>query len=595
MFEKLKDFALDSVGWMVAKTILRQLTGQLVSWIGNGFNGAPAFISDPQSFFLNIGDSLAGQFIFNSPFAFLCKPLAPLGLDIRLALYLNYVGASTNSTRSNRSCTLTKIASNLENMQFYINGGIDVAGKKNYWNRWRATTLIPENNIYGAYMKADAELKVRVAGGKATNQLVADWGGGFKSLTNGINGLIYTPGDVINKQLIHALGTSDEALAAADEIGEMVDAVVGALANQVLTQGLSQLSSGGDSYTSKLRSSSWQSIQTAAVRATVRDQARSATAADQNEAQGDYEDAWNEQYDLAQLSLLNSQPPDPKVSYQNAFTSQCSTAQADSTTGKSYEASKAIDGSQDSFSYTKNDCAPLWWWQVVLGSPQMIDEVRIHIYPNRNLPDIATKTLVLMRDINDPNPVSFTIPDNTVDIIFTIPQEWRATKFRVVKFETNHTYSSDDAGLAISEFEIFRHLPPTVDARNVPSTFASTTALWGPDGGPDNIIGFDPRAGLGDAGVVWAKGTYYPLYTEPTEVPINWINVSVKDSTGLIIYPITTEAPCYDTSCPAPTLRYSLPLGRYIFEYVATEPIIMSDGSVLILRSATSTRHVTIE
>ena len=94
---------------------MQDITDETVNWVNSGFQGSPAFVQNPEQFFQNIGDNVAGNFIagLGSPLAALCSPIA---LNVRLALALNQAGSSGGSGSSNPySCTLSSIINNVQN------------------------------------------------------------------------------------------------------------------------------------------------------------------------------------------------------------------------------------------------------------------------------------------------------------------------------------------------------------------------------------------------------------------------------------------------------------------------------------------------
>jgi len=71
-----KEMGLDLVGWMIPKMIIQRMTASTVNWINSGFEGSPTYVTDPESYFTDIGDKIAGQYIFTNPnLSFLCGPI----------------------------------------------------------------------------------------------------------------------------------------------------------------------------------------------------------------------------------------------------------------------------------------------------------------------------------------------------------------------------------------------------------------------------------------------------------------------------------------------------------------------------------------
>jgi hypothetical protein len=221
----IKEYVGDGIMWFIAKVILQRMTESIVSWINSGFNGNPAFIQNPGQFFTNVGDQAAGQFILNDPsLNFLCNSF---GTQLRISLnnlrqqpYQNVIG-----------CTLTSVIGNIDAFTSnFENGG---------WVAWNTMTTQPQNNPYGAYLSLldEATYEQDQAVVNNTNQL--NWGNGFLSSTD-VNGNIQTPGSVIVAQLNGQLKSAADQLGAADEINE----VLGALMIQLTSKALGSVSGG---------------------------------------------------------------------------------------------------------------------------------------------------------------------------------------------------------------------------------------------------------------------------------------------------------------------------------------------------------------
>src|SRR4051812_4231788 len=50
--EKVKQFVLDPIARTAARYVIKRITTQTVNWINSGFKGNPAFVTNPQQFFL---------------------------------------------------------------------------------------------------------------------------------------------------------------------------------------------------------------------------------------------------------------------------------------------------------------------------------------------------------------------------------------------------------------------------------------------------------------------------------------------------------------------------------------------------------------
>lgn len=243
-----KEYGLDAVAWMIANLIINRVAASTISWINSGFKGSPTFITDPDAYFLDLGDKIAGQFIFKNPnLKFLCGPIRG---KIEIALSNRYRGNDISW-----QCTLTDAVDNVEDfMNDFEKGG---------WDGFFRLTQDPQNNPIGAYIQAEGELARQIA--KKTNQenQQLNWGKGFFSIKKCeryrqeadiedevtgetirgemtcIKEGIQTPGDVVSTQLNSVLGIGNNKLAVADEFNE----IVSALLNQLVSKALGGLAS----------------------------------------------------------------------------------------------------------------------------------------------------------------------------------------------------------------------------------------------------------------------------------------------------------------------------------------------------------------
>jgi hypothetical protein len=285
---QLKEFVLDGLLNVLVKQVIRQMTQSVVNWINSGFQGSPAFIQNPGAFFLDVADQVTGAFLaeYGGPLTALCSPFS---LDIQIALRFRY----HPNVMKRYTCTLNTIIKNsadaVENAS--INGFTAGDFKQGGWPAFVSLTTEPQNNTYGAYLKAEAELSWRVATAQSQNKEEISNGRGFLSWkkcvayassdetddnflgpraagteegqagfegplpeanpsetgTRGqcIREEIQTPGSVIESQLEGQLGSGLRQLELADEINEIVNALVAQLITQVLSGGLGSVSGSG--------------------------------------------------------------------------------------------------------------------------------------------------------------------------------------------------------------------------------------------------------------------------------------------------------------------------------------------------------------
>jgi hypothetical protein len=223
--QTVKEFSLDQFGWHVAKIVIQEMTQSIVNWINRGFEGDPGFITNPEAFLRHTGDVVAGEFIEEIGLGFLCDPFS---IEIQAALLLDHVGGSYLQ----HGCTLTDVVENFEG--FVDDGDFSQGG----WGGWFALTQNSNNNPYGSYLNSKAELGIRIQTSQGLILRELDWGSGFFSFKDG-DGNVTTPGVVIENQLENVLGSGVRQLELADEFNEIIGALVGQLAKQVLGGGIS--------------------------------------------------------------------------------------------------------------------------------------------------------------------------------------------------------------------------------------------------------------------------------------------------------------------------------------------------------------------
>jgi hypothetical protein len=292
----LKEYVLDTLAYTLAKMIVRQLSQSIINWINSGFEGSPSFVQDPSAFFLDIADQLTGDFLdqYGGPLTDLCSPFS---IDLRLALAYKY---HPKGQATRYKCTLGKIIQNGKSAvaNASINGFTAGDFKQGGWPAFISMTTEPQNNIYTAYLHSDAELSLRIGGIQIEKQQQLMQGNGFLSFpdpacrkaakamaaqaqavydgtgdgeidpnlvtfnqkketwsadTSGCP--VTTPGQAIKNSLLKQMDSGTDQLNIADEIGEIIDALIAQLATQILQAGLSSVSqknSSGSSYLSEM-------------------------------------------------------------------------------------------------------------------------------------------------------------------------------------------------------------------------------------------------------------------------------------------------------------------------------------------------------
>ncbi|MFA6315483.1 MAG: hypothetical protein WC648_03915 [Candidatus Paceibacterota bacterium] len=303
IMDHLKEFVLDKAAVAIANQVLQRMTASVVGWINSGFEGSPAFLQNPEGFFLDVADQVTGEFLLGSPLSALCSPIS---IDIRLSLALS----QTEMLQNRYTCTLNKIIQAQKNgPDITINGEVvnssgatdDFTNGNFYaggWDAFMALTTEPQNNPSGAFLMAESDLNVAISEKKIAIKADLQMGNGFmswekcKDVTAQANAGAYdkedqlfksgnqtvntgktdlnkntslkskvdkngnvtyqdcqvqTPGSVIGGTLQRQLNVPADKLVLVKTISDSIDAIMGALVNQMLTQGLASLSKGGSS------------------------------------------------------------------------------------------------------------------------------------------------------------------------------------------------------------------------------------------------------------------------------------------------------------------------------------------------------------
>lgn len=151
------------IAMAIAQQMIDRMVASTVKWAQSGFEGNPAYVTNPKQYFTDIADGTAGDFIKGTDLGFLCSPFQA---NIRLSLAQNYYEPNPFQ------CTITGIGGNIAD--FYNDFS------KGGWDTWFSMTQNPTNNPYGAYLSAKIELDSRIASALNIEQKQLDWSQGFR-------------------------------------------------------------------------------------------------------------------------------------------------------------------------------------------------------------------------------------------------------------------------------------------------------------------------------------------------------------------------------------------------------------------------------
>lgn len=241
---QFKEFALDGFAWYAINIILEEMIRSVTAWVNAGFPaGGPAFVRDLKGFLLNIADGVAGDFLLNNTnLGLMCSPFR---LDIQFALTNQYLANRDGGLGYQPQCRISSVLQNIKNFTVNVNGEVDLEAAYDSttfaaggWAWWMAATENQENNVFGAYAKAQAAMNAAIRNAQGEEIKLLDFGQGFLSRkecdANGKNCKIVTPGKVIETQLNNALDSGRQRLTVADEINELIGALMSQLVTSVL-------------------------------------------------------------------------------------------------------------------------------------------------------------------------------------------------------------------------------------------------------------------------------------------------------------------------------------------------------------------------
>ncbi len=241
-----KEGCLDAIFYYIAKIIIHKIAQSTIAWINGGFQGSPSFIDNPGEFFGDVVneellDFIETVFPNTGPFIdFLCTP-QQFQFDLKMKFLLKFGIQTPDADKP--GCTLTDIGENVDgfigsfsdSVQRFYDGNFLHGG----WQRWFEVTQNTSNNPFALEYDIESKFIENVAAQLGLEKTVADWGEGFKSLTDEFASdagstikKITMPGKFIEGQLEQVFGSPIRQLELADEFNE----VVAALFSQLLTQ-----------------------------------------------------------------------------------------------------------------------------------------------------------------------------------------------------------------------------------------------------------------------------------------------------------------------------------------------------------------------
>lgn len=529
---------LNPLAQQMLLVLVRNIGASVVEWVNSGFDGKPLFVTDFEGLLTDTADGVIGNFIEGSELGWLCNDFSA---QIRLSLALKY----SKPTREKFRCTLSDIANNAENF-LEDNGGRG-------WDNWLALTTEPQNNVYGAYFTAQGELAQRVAAKLNDKTQEVQRNAGFLNFTYceemetvddaiaRVNGATSpyevggsnlqtttqptpeckpgktktgTPGSIIGSKLSSVINQSEVQNAVAQEIDQVIGAVLNQLAQKAMgeAQGILGLSKKksvqtGSSYLAKYRQELY-GAQSGTGSIII-----PATSETEDYRLTDYQDA---------LDLMNTNPATRDIlattsritneitagqikTQEEIFNNQNSliernvallrpSTQSSSGSGSASNAVNGINtGNITEYlppAITGEEQNP--WWQTNLGRNTTIKEVRIWRVTNKPVSQTLEQIQVIVYDEND-NQVwqsSPLFPNESSPNPIIVPVGISGSKVRIQKYGTldpqcRETFSFDGFSeyescyrpLELVEVEIIETVTPPAG-----SGFGTSTIPTNPNG-----------------------------------------------------------------------------------------------------------------
>lgn len=236
-----KELVLDGFAWWAIKLVIAQITRSIVNWINSGFEGAPTFVQDLEGFLLNVGGQVAGLYLQQLGMpgiaAFIC---APFRLNIQIAFATNYRMSRSGYPYGVGRCDLQSGV-----LGGFVGGNFNGAVPGSGWDNWyRVSTRSNTYTPYGSLMAAEHEAALRMQTSIGVENRYLQFGNGFFSnkICDTVSNpafpkskcMVSTPGNVISEALNFQLSTGVRSMIAADEINEIIGALMGQVAKTAM-------------------------------------------------------------------------------------------------------------------------------------------------------------------------------------------------------------------------------------------------------------------------------------------------------------------------------------------------------------------------
>jgi len=256
-----KECLLDGIVNSMRETLISFIIKSVVRWTNQGFDGNPSYVTNiPLHMLERISDPEAERIITGEETDTIAGPYRR---DVRVALAKTY-SRDTRAIEETLRCNLSD-----SEIEDFKSGSF---GESGGWSTFFELTTNSSCNPLFAYYNAEERLELAVGAEKEREQTQLDWASGFRTVENDrtvdLGGgestnlrRIVTPGFMIAEHLRQTIGTGLRQSENADEIDEIISALMANIGTEMLTdiEGLSGLSSsfgGQPAYVDRIASDS---------------------------------------------------------------------------------------------------------------------------------------------------------------------------------------------------------------------------------------------------------------------------------------------------------------------------------------------------
>jgi hypothetical protein len=253
-----RDCVLNPLMWAAKDAFIQIITNDIIDWIEGGFEGTPAFLSDPEDFFIGVADTVLQDFLYNSGLdEFLCDPFA---LDVIFGISMDY-SRPAYGRYGKLSCSLDEIFPGIDiNIDTDGDGVPDATVSTPNGNQafdmmandgevWDysvglvGAAMIADhgNNAMGTQLQLREQVSQRISAQQSEEGMKLDAGKGWFSLKcdvddDFVEDGVCTPGEFVAGHINNYTNSALEQLTIADEFSEILNALFSALVQQLLEE-----------------------------------------------------------------------------------------------------------------------------------------------------------------------------------------------------------------------------------------------------------------------------------------------------------------------------------------------------------------------